>query len=201
MYPYVHEGSNAIPQKFIEWVGANPDIHDVYFVGRWLEQYQIEDGLPNLGDKGRIKPVVLDAKMAQEIENNFRHAAEWFVQHGKRVFVFADVPDYNYEPADLTARSQIIPLPYPIDITREDYENRQQPITQILAKLQNEGLITVIPLAPALMSDDHTVFMSPNGKPYYRDADHLTAEGACRVIQAVAPLLWPNALINDKATP
>lgn len=191
MPPYVSEGSTATPQKLIEWVGANPDIHDVYLVGRWLEEYRNKDGLPKLGDKGHIKPVVLDPKVDQDVENNFRRTAQWFIAHGKRVFVFTDVPDYIYAPADLMARSQIIPLPYPIDVTREDYDNRQQAINRILAKLESEGLLTVIPLGSALVSDNQTVFMSPEGKPYYKDHDHLTEEGAYFVSRAIAPLLWP----------
>jgi len=191
VHPYVNEASIDVSQKLVEWVGANPDIHDVYLVGRWLKQYKIPEGLPKLGDKGKIKPYVLDEKTEQAIEYNFRHTAQWFIRHGKRVFVFTCVPEYNYAPADLMARGQIIPLSFPIDITREDYVNRQQPVAQVLTALEHEGLIAVIPLESGLLSGDHTVFMDPDGKSYYKDMDHLTPAGAYHACQAIAPLLWP----------
>jgi peptidoglycan/LPS O-acetylase OafA/YrhL len=190
MAPFVGV-SNGIEQRMIEWVAANPDIHDVYLVGRWLKQFEVPDALPELGDKGTIKPFTLDPKIAGEFDRRFRRTAEFFAQHGKRVFVFNCVPEYNYAPNDIMARSQIIPLSLPIEITREDYLAREAPITQILALIKKEGLITVIPLESGLISGDETVFMGPMGEAYYKDDNHLTPTGAYRASEAVAPLLWP----------
>jgi peptidoglycan/LPS O-acetylase OafA/YrhL len=121
MHPYVQEGSESNEQLLLNWVAMHPDIRDIYLTGRWLEQYRVRDGLPNLGDKGKVKPVDLDPKTAQTMEDNFRHTAQWFVRHGKRVFVLSCVPEYAYSPADIMARSHIIRLNYPVEITRQDY--------------------------------------------------------------------------------
>ncbi len=65
------------------------------------------------------------------------------------------------------------------------------PIFRIFGQLEKEGLITVVPLHPAFLSDKHSVFMSPSGQPYYRDGDHLTLEGARHAAKVIAPFLWP----------
>jgi len=189
--PQVDETAPDIRFQIFAWIAANPDIHDVYIVGRWPQEYRILDGLAQLGDSGKIKPVVLDEKTQEKIESEFRHTAQWLVQHGKRVFIFEDVPDYYYFPCDIMARSQWVPLSCPIELTREDYLNRQKPFIEIFTKLEKEGLVTVIPLQTGLISGDRTVFMAPDGSPYYRDADHLTPLGSYHAAQVIAPLLWP----------
>jgi hypothetical protein len=128
------------------------------------------------------------------MEDNFRHYAQRFIRHGKRLFIFSCVPEYDYAPADIMARSQIIPLHVPIEITRQDYLHRQAPVSLVLERLEKEGLITVIPLDTAFFSGDQSVFMSPGGSPYYssKDGNHLSIEGARHAVQAVAPMLWPN---------
>ena len=183
-------GGTGPYKNIFEWVSNHPDIRDIYLVGRWLAQYGVQEGLANLGEKGKIKPYRLDAKTAQKIEADFRRAAQWFIQHKKRVFIFSCVPEYNYAPCDIMARKQIIPFSRPIEITREDYGNRQRPIADILRKLQSEGLITVVPLESGLLSGGNTVFMGPDGTAYYRDANHLTPQGAYHACEVACPFFW-----------
>jgi peptidoglycan/LPS O-acetylase OafA/YrhL len=190
MHPFVQNGSDANPQRILNWLANNPDICDVYLVGRWLAEYRVYTGMPQLGDKYKIKPYSLDDKTAETIEDSFRRTALFFGKHGKRVFVFTTVPEYDYSPTDIMARSQIIPLNLPIEITRDDYINRQDPISKIFSKLEEEGLITIIPSGSTLLSGDKTVFMSKSGQPYYKDGNHITPEGACYVCRKIAPLLW-----------
>ncbi len=193
MHPYVEEGSNTLAQRLLEWAARHPDIRDIYLVGRWMTEYRIPDGIPALGDKGRIERVLPPPSIVQQMAENFRRTALWFARHGKRVFVFSCVPEYGYNPADMAARREIIPLDLPIDITREDYSDRQAPVSQVLEALETEGLITVIPLHSAFFSVENSLVMSPTGSPYYQDGNHLTPEGACYAVETIAPLLWGEA--------
>ena len=93
MHPFAEEGATNTEQRILDWIAANPDIRDVYVVGRWLQEFRIPDGMPALGDKGKIQPTSLDAGTALHIENSFRHNAQWFIRHGKRVYVFTTVPE------------------------------------------------------------------------------------------------------------
>jgi hypothetical protein len=104
------------------------------------------------------------------------------------------VPEYDYSPTDIMARSRLIRLHVPIEITRQDYIHRQASVSNILDRLEKEGLITVIPLHSAFFSGDNSVFMSSTGKPYYdsKDGNHLSPEGARHAVEAVAQMLWPN---------
>ena len=190
MHPYVNPGSKDTPQQLLEWVAANPDIRDVYLVGRWLWQYKVFSGLRTLGETGPIKPVELTPETSQAMEDNFRNTARWFIEHGKRVFIFSCIPEYVGQPCDLKARSQIIPLKFPLEASLADYTSRQAPVTRILTGLEKEGLITVIHDEQALSSADSFIFMSPEGEPYYQDTNHLTPLGAYTVVKAIAPLLW-----------
>ncbi len=179
--------------KVMNWVADWPDIQDVYLVGRWSNQFLMAQGLPQFGEKGKVQPVVPDPESQKQIEDDFRNTAVWLRQHGKNVYVFTPVPDYGYEPADLMARSRMFPLATPLDMTRQDYLNRHTPILLVLDKLQKEGLITEVPQGEALLSGDHSVFMAPDGTPYYRDADHLSPDGAYVVSHAIAPVLWSDS--------
>lgn len=195
--PLIQAGDLATDQALREWIAGHPDLRDVYLVGRWMHFHRLADGLPNLGEKGRVPPVRVDDPTAREIETNFRRTAEWFARHGKRVFVFTCVPEYAYHIADVTARRQMIPLRFSVGITRQDYLNRQLPVSQVLEPLQAEGLITLVPVHEAFFSGNESVFMDAAGRPYYSDGDHLTPEGARHAVESVAALLWGSpALIS-----
>ena len=190
MHPYVHEGSASQEQRLLDWVAAHPDVQDVYLVARWVHHFRILEGLPKLGDKGRVEPVMLPPANARTLEEDLRRTAQWFVRHGKRVLVFTTVPEYGYAPVDIVARSQIVPLHYPVEISRTDYQSRQGAILGVLGRLEKEGLFTVIPLHAGLFAGEGSVFMSADGKAFYSDGDHLTPDGARRAAEAVAPWLW-----------
>ncbi len=191
IFPSVRE-QNPASDQLLNWVTQHPDVRDIYLVGRWLFQSGVLEGLPSLGSKGAVPPVALDPKAVQAMEDNFRHYAQRFIRHGKRVFVFSCVPEYDYPPADIMARSQIIPLGVPIEITRQDYLHRQAPVSLVLERLEKEGLFKIIPLHAAFFSGDQSVFMGPGGIAYYTDGNHLSTEGARHAVEAVAPMLWPN---------
>jgi peptidoglycan/LPS O-acetylase OafA/YrhL len=199
----VVEGSNSLMQRLLEWVAENPDIRDVYLVCRWNYMYGILEGIPRLGDKGRIPPISPSLEKAAQMEADFRTTASWFSRHGKRVFVFTSVPEYGYAPADIAARREIIPLKLPIDMTLRDYNNRQASVLRTLETLQKEGLLTVIPLHAAFFYGEESLVMSDTGKPYYSDTHHITAEGAEHAIRILAPMLWPisNTNINYQTNP
>ncbi len=151
----------------------------------------MEEGIPRLWPEGPIAPVILDKELAQTIEQDFRRTVTWLRQRGKTVYVFTSVPDYDYAPADIMARNQIVPWKHSIEVSAQDYAHRQKPVSEILTKLRAEGLLTIIPLGEAMLSGNQTVFMSPIGEPYYRDYDHLTPLGARHASEIIAPLLWP----------
>jgi peptidoglycan/LPS O-acetylase OafA/YrhL len=190
LHAFYHPSTGAA--DFFEWVASRKEIKDVYLAGRWLFQERIRDGLPDLGDKGKVSELTLDPVIEQNIEKNFRTTAEWLKARGKRIFVFSTVPEYSYYPADMRARSMIIPfqLDLPIEITRQDYINRQRPFTRILRKLEAEGLLQYVPLGESFLRNEETVTMAPDGAPYYIDGDHLTREGAVMAAESLAPLLW-----------
>ncbi len=194
IHPVIHEPSAPPEMKLFEWIAAHPDIHDIYLVGRWLKEYRIEGSIPRLGEKGRIAPLMIEETALSRIESDFQRTAEWFTQRGKKVYLFTTVPEYGYGVADIAARSRIIPNPYPIELTRQDYENRQGSLTSIFSKLEQQGLVTIVPLHASLFAHDCSVYMSPEGQPYYSDGDHLTAAGATLVSRSIAPLLWPKPL-------
>ena len=193
------EGEMANPQSVLNWVAGHPEIRDIYYCNRWLYSYEIRTAIPKLGDKGKIPPLHLDEATDRAIEGDARRLAQWFVDHGKRIWVFTCVPEYEYYPPDIMARSQIFPLHEPIDITKQDYLNRQLPITEIFSKLEKEGLVTVIPLGAGFLEDDHTVFMDQNGVQFYRDSSHVTEPGAILLCEKIAPLLWPSSLKTNQS--
>lgn len=193
MHPFIQKDSDDTTQQLLEWVAKHPQIRDVYLVGRWMMEFRVFEGLPHLGDKGKIQIVRVDNRTGQKIVDSFRQTAQWFAAHGKRVYVFSCVPEYAYPIADVTARNQIIPLKLSIGLTRQDYLNRQVPVTLVLEQLQSEGIVTLVPLHEAFFDDDDSVFMAASGIPYYADNDHLTPEGARHAMKKFAPLLWgPN---------
>ena len=194
MHPFVEENEASNQQRVLAWIANHPTIRDVYLVGRWLGQFRLYDGVPKLGESGHIDVLRIDATQQERIAAAHRRTARWFTEHGKRVFVFTTLPEYDYTPTEVMARSKIIPFSRSIEITREDYLNRQQPMTEIFQQLQSEGLVTVIPLGEVFFKEGRSIIMREDGVPYYRDGHHLTLEGAYHAAQVIGPLLWPKAV-------
>lgn len=186
MHPFINQGH----ERFFEWIVRRKDITDVYLAGRWMHQWRIPDGLPLLGDKGKIPAFDLDEALYSEMEANFRSTAQWFADQGKRVHVFTTVPEYGYAPCDVKARGMIIANSLPIEITERDYVRRQAPVTRILNNLAGEKLIRVVPLGESFLDGGKTIFMSGSGQPFYSDGNHLTKEGAVHAGRVIAPFLW-----------
>jgi len=198
MHPFVTFGQ--IPPRILDWIAGRKEIVDVYLAGRWLMEYKIMDGIPELGDKGKIDRVVLNAEQAMRMESDFRVTAEWFSKHEKNIYVFSCVPEYYYNPCDIMARSRLMPLKYSIEITERDYKNRQSPVTELLKTMAHEGIISYVPLGEIFIENGESVFMAKDGTPFYRDGDHLTLDGAKHAAKILAPTLWPSTT-RTKPTP
>ena len=173
-----------------EWVAVNEQIEDVYFVCRWMRRYGQDQGLPNLGDRGRIGLVELDPQLVEKIERDLTDVSTWMKGHRKNVFIFSSVPDYAYEPCDLHARSEIFPFDQPISVLATDFNNRQAPISEIFDRIRDRGFATIVPLGEVFVDDGETVFAAADGTAYYRDSNHLSAAGAAHAIRQLADLLW-----------
>ncbi len=191
MHPYVNDDTNSNPQRILRWAAGQSEIHDIYFLGRWPTQFEIEQGQAGLDDRGRIPEVTVTPALQAEIRRRFFKSAEWFSQHGKQVYFFTCIPDYLLAPNDIVARSKIIPTHHTIEISPQDYWNRQKPITTVFAELERARVARIIPLESAFIKGDKVEISAPDGTPWYSDGNHLTPEGAYHAVQTVAPLLWP----------
>ena len=189
MHPFIGDPRN---DPFFRWITNRKDISDVYLAGRWMHQMRIREGMPNFGDTGKISGFTIGRAAEDQIKENFMSTVERLSSHGKQVYIFTTVPEYNYKPCDIMARSKIIPVPppFPIYILKQDYTNRQNPIAKVLGSLAAESGIRVVPLGESLFCGGESIFMSESGRPYYMDGDHLTPEGAVFAAKLISPYLW-----------
>lgn len=186
--PYIRENSGTM--KIFEWIASRDEVEVVYIVDRWLHQYGVEEGVPKLGDKGKIQKVVLSPSVEEEFRGNFGRTLKWWRERGKRVVVFSSVPEYHYTPGDVMARSQIIPTSILIGITEQDYYNRQAPVTKVFSDMLDGEWARFVPLGEAFLENGNAVFMASDGLPYYRDGDHVTHSGAEKGARYIQSMLW-----------
>ena len=118
---------------------------------------------------------------------------------GKAVFVLADVPDYDFAPAEILARRRIIGdrrLP-PGDYVRQtavEYGRRQGDFNRRLERVCRKTGAVLIPLYLALKEGDgYAAIMEHGGGTVslYIDSNHLSRAGAARVIRFLYPHLFP----------
>jgi hypothetical protein len=109
MHPYIHEGTRTVDQEILHWLAARPDIQDIYIVGRWINMVRIRDGLPALGMRGRIEPVVL--KISLRPWNRISGNRPTVFKTGQTRLCFYSVPDYDIRPPTSLHGAGLFQLP------------------------------------------------------------------------------------------
>lgn len=120
---------------------------------------------------------------------------------GKTVVVTSDVPSYLHAPADIVARTQIVP---PRDTELVDlytaqpddvYQQANGAINDRLAEVCHRAGGVFVPMHHAFLRGDRYVTaktVEGQAIPLYRDKDHLSALGSSIAARFIEPFLFGN---------
>lgn len=185
-------------EALITWLERNPKLRYVIVQQRWRIRFTPAttwDGTP-----------IESGQVWQMGENALTSFCERMRAAGKEVIFFMPTPEAGVQDktllASLVKRARL--WYHPADMqpqvrsTREQYEERNGQIRQILARLRDKGLCTIIDPAPALF--ENGVFDPIEGEELIvYDHGHMTVYGSIKLINRLRGQLG-SILSSDKVT-
>jgi len=172
------EGQRAYGRELLKFI-ATRKVKSVFLVAHW-ERYEKDDA-------GKFKPALAETIAALK-------------KLGVKVFVMRNVPSYPIKVPKQLAREEIFGATGDGWLTSiSDHKNRNILIDQ-LAK-ENQQAIFLDPSISLENEKNQRYFVEIDGRPLYRDSNHLTITGAKSIILPMLDLISPEFLSKQSNGP
>lgn len=186
-------GKDATCVKFNRAVAAlaagDERIDTVVLAARWViaargTRYKSESG-------GRVEIRDPEFTSGESNEAVFRRGLARTLQAlanaHKRIVVIGPLPEIGWRVPAALAKAQNLGIPLDIGPTVAEFRARQQPVLQAFAALAAKVRFEVIWPQQVLCNTDRCPAIA-DGKPLYRDEEHISAYGADRLIPLLSPI-------------
>lgn len=157
----------------------------VVLIARWgwysqTEPFNAEDRGPSLSADG---PVGNPREFGVGLKRTFEQLREL----GKQVLVITQVPELRYVPPSALARARLFGSELPPNVTVSEHDIYQRVARETMSNLSKQYPVRVVDVAETFRRGSVFV-VETEGTVLYRDASHLSAEGALLVVSRLQGL-------------
>ena len=163
----------------------NSHLSTVVLIARWgwysqTAPFDAEDQHPSISVDG---PVGNPREFGAGLKRTFDHLTKL----GKEVVVITQVPELRYVPPSVLARSRLFGREPPPKVTLTEHRAYQSVALATLSTLSKEYPVKVVDVADTFRRDG-VFIVEQGGVLLYRDASHLSAQGAGLVVSRLQGL-------------
>ncbi len=174
----------------MEQIASSETIDSVVLVARWA-LYSEASGYGYMGGISRLGDDATKEKSPAENKRVFRQGLERTVARltnlGKRVFIVAQVPEVKWLVPEVLSRGAYYKRPIDIRPQLAAYQERQTFATETFEAIIGKYPVQIL-YPHKLLCDESRCRIAVDGKPLYRDDDHLSQFGAEKVSGAFNPV-------------
>lgn len=166
--------------KILAFLDRHPEIETVVMQSRW---HRADNRYYLRSDDGRVAS-------SEEIRKGLTDLVQGVVAMGREVIVVDPGPEYWTSVPVAIARSMMTGQEdrAPISIDANEYDQTNAAAFEMLKQMSNLTGVTRVKTRDLYCSRDRCDLEGPEGALIYDD-DHLSAEGAARMVRALIPLI------------
>ena len=194
-----YQDCDVSAEAFMAYLADHPNIHQVIMASRWAlyamgQRFRREPGhTVFITDKLTVHPSLEENRRV--FERGLQRTLERLASMERQVVLVTQVPEAEWRVPLAMARAERLGRPIELAPRSVDYRARQAFVEKIIAQNMQQHPLLIVHPEQALCQRERCV-VSTNGRPIYRDSNHLTASHALKLAPIFEPVfsqtaLWP----------
>lgn len=177
--------NDKLIEATLNWIGKHSELKTIILVNRWACNSEgLANELPLIKINFHFANDLSDLPSDQIMEIGLKEICRKLKQMGRNVIIISSIPEQGFDVLTRCYKNKLFGLSLPRGISRGQFEKRQKNVFRILRDIEGESLAKVIRVDDFFFSGSSDCFISSeDNQPLYLDDDHLSPDGACKLVQ------------------